>query len=185
MALNAQIQEAVRQAAEAIRNGHVVIYPTDTAYGLGADPRNPEAVQRVLDAKGRTDTKFTLIANSLEQVEEYHPLSETAWKIARRSWPGPLSIAINDQYAIRVPNNEIAQALAAAVGYPIIATSANRSGNGEVYTAQEAEEAFGKDEIAFIIDGGALEPVQPSTIIRVYNNDIDIIRQGPIQIDTE
>lgn len=177
---NALPQDTLNQAASIVREGGVIVFPTDTAYGLGGDYANQQVIDRILAIKGRTDRKFTVIASSLEQVQQYFDLAPRARELAQQHWPGPLSIVVSDQFSVRVPDNDIARAIAHAAGIPIIATSANRSGAGETYTLTDAQQALGQDAVDAWIDGGTREKRPPSTIIKVNTNGVHVLRQGPI-----
>lgn len=175
-------QNTLERAKTILQSGGVLVFPTDTAYGLGGDFENADVIKRILKIKGRTNTKFTLIAASLEQVEEFFPLVPEAKAIAVKHWPGPLSIAVNDQFSVRVPASEIARKLAAVAGKPLIATSANRSGEGEIYTLDEAQHALGEKNVDLWIDGGTLDKKPPSTIIKVNTEGVQVIRSGAIEL---
>lgn len=178
----AQAVSSIPEAVTALKRGGVIVFPTDTAYGLGGDFQNQKVINRILAIKGRTDTKFTLIATSLEQVQEYFTLEPQALALAEQHWPGPLSIVVSDQFSVRVPDNDIARDIAQEFGKPLIATSANRTGGGEIYTIAEAQESLGTDAVDVWIDGGELTEKLPSTIIQVNTDGVQVIRQGPISI---
>lgn len=175
-------QQRIATATAAVKNGGVIVFPTDTAYALGGDFRNEQIIERILHIKGRTNRKFTVIASSLEQAQEFFALKPHALDIAKQHWPGPLSIAVNDQFSVRVPDSDIARAIAQQAGTPLIATSANKSGDGETYTLDHAREALATDDVDEWVDGGALEKKQPSTIIRVNTEGVQVLRQGPITL---
>jgi L-threonylcarbamoyladenylate synthase len=170
------------QAAESIRHGGVIVFPTDTAYALGADFQNEDAINNILSIKGRTDKKFTVIASSLAQVQQFFSLDQRAEEIVQSHWPGPLSIVVNDRFSVRVPDNPIARSIAEEAGTPIIATSANKSGEGETYSCAQAKEALATDAVDVWVDGGELMKKAPSTIIQVNTDGVHILRQGPISL---
>lgn len=159
----------LRQAAASLRRGGVVVYPTDTAYALGGIFNRASVARRVLAIKGRRDPKFTLIASSLAQVERSFRLSSAARAIARRFWPGPLSLVVSPKFAVRVPANRVARELARLAGAPLIATSANRSGGGTPYTAGAAARQLrgGRRQPDLMLNAGRLPKRKPSTIVRV------------------
>lgn len=179
-------RETIADAVTALQAGGVVVFPTDTAYGLGCDFENQLAIKRILQIKGRQDQKFTIIATSLEQAAQFFPGSflpgSKAVELAERYWPGPLSIVVSEQFSVRVPDNAIARALVQAVGKPLIATSANKTGQQPVYILNDAQQQLGADNVDAWVDGGELPQQPPSTIIRIQMDDIEIIRQGPIKI---
>ncbi|MBU0671286.1 L-threonylcarbamoyladenylate synthase [Patescibacteria group bacterium] len=155
------MQDPTQKAAEIIKNGGVVIYPTDTAYALGGLYDSPKAIKQILKLKNRKDEKFTLIASSLYQVEKYFKLDSCQKKIARKFWPGPVSIVVNDKFAVRVPANKTAIKLAKLVGKPIIATSLNISGQLPVYDLKKCKIC----EKLFIINQGVLLKKPASAIV--------------------
>lgn len=175
-------EETINQAAEILKQGGVIVFPTDTAYGVGGDYQNQETISRILELKGRTDKKFTLVAASIEQVEEFFTLEGIAREYARQYWPGPLSIVVDEQFSIRVPDNEIIKAIAEAYGKPIIATSANKTGAEPPYTIEEAKQQLGKENVDLWIDGGPLEHRPVSTVIRITEGRLECIREGAIKI---
>ncbi len=175
-------RQTIDAVVHALRNGGCVVFPTDTAYGIGCDVRNEQAINRIMAIKGRRDPKFTLVAASLEQVEQFFTLSPRARELAIQHWPGPLSIVVNDRFSVRVPDEPIARKLAEGVGAPLIATSANTSGNATLYDVAAIKKELGEDAIDVWIDIGSLPPRPPSTIIRIDDTTITLIRQGAITV---
>ena len=185
----------LRRAAEVIGRGGVVAYPTDTFYGLAVDPRNAEAVGRLFVVKGRdADKASPLIASSLAQAAEAVEFTDLGRRLAERFWPGPLSLVLRakdalsrdvlgrgDTAAIRVPRDEIARGLAAAVGYCITATSANLSGHPPVSTPALID-AQVRGRIDFILEGTSPGGA-PSTIVDVTGDLPRLVRAGAIAWD--
>lgn len=182
------MQEQIKKAAAIIKKGGVVVFPTDTAYGLGGDFENPEVEEKILKIKNRTDRKFTLIAADIKQVEKYFPLSPCQKDLVSKVWPGPVSIIVNKKYAVRVPANETARKLAKLVGKPIIATSLNISGkpaiyklNDKILSALSRPAHAGRIEgcIEGFIDTGVLPQKKESAIISCSpQGEVDFIRKG-------
>ena len=186
---------ALRRAAEVIGRGGVVAYPTDTFYGLAVDPRNAEAVERLFVVKGRdADKASPLIASSLAQAAAAVEFTDMGRRLAERLWPGPLSLVLRakdalsrdvlgrgDTAAIRVPRDEIARGLAAAVGYCITATSANLSGHPPVSTPALID-AQVRGRIDFILEGTSPGGA-PSTIVDVTGDLPRLVRAGAIAWD--
>jgi L-threonylcarbamoyladenylate synthase len=185
---------ALARAAAAIARGEVVAYPTDTFYGLAADPRSAQAIARVFVAKGRASAEpLPLIASDLAQVEQWFgALSPDAARLAHRFWPGPLTLVLplradhafpstltagRANIAIRVPAHPIARALALAAGGVITSTSANPSGTPPASTA-DAVIAMLTDRIAMVIDGGATPGGAPSTIVDLQEESPRLVRAG-------
>lgn len=152
----------------------IFIYPTDTAYALGCPFDDKKSIRKILKIKKRRDRKFTLIASSLAQVKKFFELNPLALRLAKKYWPGPLSIIVNDRFAVRVPDCQMARDLARRFGKPLIATSANLSGQKENYICPKMK------NVDWRIDLGRLEKVKPSTIVDCRQNKIKIIRHGPI-----
>ncbi len=188
--------EDIVLAAAAIARGEVVAYPTETFYGLAANPRSAQAIERVFLAKGRrSDEPLPLIAADIIQVEQWFgALSPAAAVLARRFWPGPLTLVLplgtmHRQHfpsvltaglaniAVRVPAHALARALARAAGGAITSTSANLSGTPPASTADEVLRALG-DRIAMVIDGGATPGGAPSTIVDVQELPPRLVRAG-------
>lgn len=175
----------IAQAATLLKFDGVIVYPTDTAYGLGGKFNSKKVRNEILKIKKRRDPKFTIIASSLAQVEKFFKLSKEEKKLAKKYWPGPLSIVVSKEFAVRVPDNDVARSLARRTGVPLIATSANISGGQTPYSSKEIVALFSnkKNKPAGLIDAGRLRKVKPSTIIKAENNHkIEILRQGSLKI---
>lgn len=179
--MNNQAPEAslITYAAEKIRAGEVLGVPTDTFYGLAVDPFNLHAVDRVYEIKTRSRHKpLSLLIESVDQAAEMAwPVPEIFYLLARRFWPGPLTIIVKadpklplkvtantGNVALRVPAAEIPLAIIRSAGVPITATSANLHGEIECTTAIQVRDQLG-DFISIIVDGGQVPGVMPSTII--------------------
>ena len=181
-------------AVAAIRSGGLVAYPTDTLYGLGADPMNPEAVSRLRRVKGGTDRQgIPLIAADLEQVLACTvDTSGRVRRLADRWWPGPLTLVVHatvafadgvrahdGSVAIRVPAHDVARSIAEGVGGPITSTSANRSGELAPMDAS-AIVAELVSTLAMVVDAGATAGGQPSTIVDVRGLELRLVRPGRV-----
>jgi len=178
-------KNGIKQAISVLKRSGVVVYPTDTAYALGGIFDSKKVQERILRIKGRKDDKFTLIASSFFQVQNFFKLNALAKKIAKKYWPGPLSLVVSDRFAVRIPKNKIAQALARAAGRPLIATSANLSGQKTLYDSKNIIRQFQnqKNRPDLIIDFGRLRKIDVSTIVSAGNGGIEIIRQGSVKIN--
>lgn len=185
--------------AEQIRNGQVLGMPTDTFYGLAADPYNLRAVDRVYEIKSRSHHKpLSLLIGSVDQAEDLaKPLPDEFYALARRFWPGPLTLIVQaaprlplkvtantGNIAIRVPAAEIPMAVIRQAGVPITATSANLSGATECTTAAEVRDQLA-DRLNLIVDGGTSPRSVASTIVDLTVEEIGkpcwrIQRQGAI-----
>jgi tRNA threonylcarbamoyl adenosine modification protein (Sua5/YciO/YrdC/YwlC family) len=189
----------VTYAAEKIRSGLVLGMPTDTFYGLAADPFNLHAVDRIYEIKTRSRHKpLSLLTESVDQAAELAwPVPETFYLLARRFWPGPLTIIVRadpkvplkvtahtGNVALRVPAAEVSLAIIRAAGLPITATSANLHGESECTTAQAVRDQLG-DCLPIIVDGGQSPRDIASTIVDLTSEDGHwrILRQGAIAYD--
>lgn len=195
--------ESLKEAAGILLYGGTVVYPTETAYGLAADPFNPDAVQKIFLLKGRNEGKpLGLIAASTEQVEALCILNPEE-RALFRYWPGALSIVLAlrtdlsperskglsqttgrlGTMSIRVSSHPSARNLAELLGHPIIATSANRSGGGEIYDLQTFNRMFDRSPTPdLFIDAGTLPTVKPSTVALVEDGKVRVLRQGSVII---
>ncbi len=174
----------IKKAAAIIRCKGVIVYPTDTAYALGGFFDSPAVIKKIMKIKGRKDNKFTLVASSLNQVQKYFRLNAMEKRLAKKYWPGPLSLAINAKFAVRVPNNKLALDLAKKAGRPLIATSANLTGNKTIYSSGEVIKEFKnkKYQPDLIIDVGRLKKIKTSTIVKAKNGKMDLVRAGAIKV---
>ncbi len=185
---------ALARAADVLARGGLVVFPTDTLYGLAADPRNADAVARVYRAKGRMPERaLPLVAGDLGQVEALSTrLSASTRRLAGRFWPGPLTLIVDvvpsvvdavhggtDTVAVRVPNQAVARALALGLGFPIVATSANRSGSPATPIADIGASAL-EGEVDLILDSGPTAGGEPSTIVDARADVPRLIREGAI-----
>jgi tRNA threonylcarbamoyl adenosine modification protein (Sua5/YciO/YrdC/YwlC family) len=169
----------IAYVAEQIRAGYVLGMPTDTFYGLAADPFNLRAVEKIYDVKSRSRHKpLSLLVESVDQAEDLtRPLPEEFYKLARKYWPGPMTLIVRaasrlplkvtantGNVALRVPACKIPVAVVRAAGVPLTATSANVSGAAECTTAEGVRQQLG-EFIPVIVDGGPSPRSVASTII--------------------
>ncbi|MBV9573910.1 MAG: threonylcarbamoyl-AMP synthase [Acidobacteriales bacterium] len=186
----------VRYAADQIRAGEVLGMPTDTFYGLAADPFNLRAVDRVYEIKTRSRHKpLSLLIESLDQAEELaQGLTDEFYALANHYWPGPLTVIVRassslplkvtantGNVALRVPNAKIPLAVVRAAKIPVTATSANLSGASECTTAVAVREQL-EERIGIIVDGGTSPRDIPSTIVDLTDERErwKIMREGAI-----
>jgi len=189
---NAPSADVIAEAASAIRAGGLVVYPTETVYGLGADASSNKAVEKIFALKGRKAEKPIPIAvNSIDmahQIAELTPAAEVLFKFL----PGPLMIIVKvkpnvsklitagtGKVGLRVPDHPVALKLIDFVGGPITSTSANLSGKPAPLTVKEAlEQLGGKVDIA--LDAGKCKLGVPSTVVDATTRKLKILRKGPI-----
>ncbi|MBN1683368.1 threonylcarbamoyl-AMP synthase [Candidatus Bathyarchaeota archaeon] len=190
-------EKNIETASNIILNGGIVIYPTETVYGIGCDPSNANAVKKIYMIKGREKKPLPLISADIESVQNLVVMNTIAMKFAEIFWPGPLMMILpskvefnelvsqgTNTLGIRVTSHPVANKLAKLSGGSIISTSANISGQKPALSAQEASKYF-ENDVDLILDGGVSESNQPSTIIDLSNKPT-ILRLGSItkeQID--
>jgi L-threonylcarbamoyladenylate synthase len=186
----------VRRAAELLRRGDLVAYPTETVYGLGVDATSRAALSSLRAAKGReADRGLSVLVAGIADLERYAPeIPERARRLAERLWPAPVTLvvpgcdarlrAVATEWGVgfRCSSHATAAALARAFGGPIVSTSCNRSGAEPCRTAAEVETVFGADLAVAIGDdaGGAA----PSTVVAVRaDGGLELLREGAIPFD--
>ena len=187
-------EKAFALCGETIRKGGVIAYPTDTVYGLGADPRNSEAIRRIFAIKGReSDQPILLLLSDARQVADWaESVSPAAERLMARFWPGPLTLVFparpnvlpqltagTGTIGLRVPCSVITQGLLNAVGGALTGTSANRSGGPDPKNTAEVLRELG-DRVDLILNGGASIGTVPSTVVDVAAGPPRIIRRGAI-----
>lgn len=189
-------EDEIEQAAEEIKNGKLVLFPTETVYGIGANAFDENAVKNIFVAKGRAqDNPLIVHVSNIQMVEDIvEKISPLERKLIEKFWPGPLTIifprkdkqtvpnvvtANLDTVGIRMPSNIIAQKLIEKAGVPIAAPSANVSGRPSGTKVEDIiSELDGK--VSYILDGGFTDIGLESTVIRVIEDKIDILRPGKI-----
>ena len=186
--------EELKAPAEAIKEGKLVIFPTETVYGIGANAIDEEAVRNIYIAKGRaSDNPLIAHISDIKMLDDLVlEVGEIERKLIKNFWPGPLTIVFNkkpivpdiitgglDTVAVRMPSNEIAHKLIEYSNCPIAAPSANISGKPSGTQIEDIiEELDGKVE--YIIDNGKVDIGVESTVIRVVDNVVHILRPGKI-----
>jgi L-threonylcarbamoyladenylate synthase len=189
------IQDAAKKAAAALKKGGIVIYPTDTIYGIGVAADNEDAIERLKNLKGRERKKpISVIVPDVKRMEECGELTPLAKKFAEAHLPGPLtlviparnhispSIMLNGAVGVRIPKEEFCLALAKEFGRPFTTTSANKSGMGTPRTAEEILRHFSQElpQIAVVIDGGPRSEGRPSTVVSCVGDTPYVLREGAL-----
>lgn len=184
----------IEKATQIIRNGGIVLFPTETVYGIGANALNDEAVKKIFVAKGRAQDNPLILHISdmgmLDQMAEN--ITELEYKLMDTFWPGPFTIILNkkrntanvatcfgDTVGVRMPSNKIAHDLIKKSGLPIAAPSANISGKPSGTRLEDIKEEL-QNKVDYIIDGGECDIGLESTVVRVIDGEVRILRPGRI-----
>ena len=189
-------KKIITGAVQILKKGGVVMYPTDTAYGLAADIEGGAGIENIFKIKGRIKQKtLPLIAGSRAMADKYVNWTPMGKKLAKKFWPGPLTLVLESRIsrkhivkqrkiAIRVPDNKIAQMISRELGRPITSTSANISNYPECYSATEfLNQTIGNKWLPdLILDAGNLPKRKPSTIVDAIKDQIIVIRKGEINL---
>ena len=190
------IEPQIFLAAQALLNGDVIVFPTETVYGIGADAINDEALDNLISMKRRGDDKpLPVMVQDLAMAESLVEIG-AARELAKDFWPGPLTLVLpakailsgvcmhDNRIGIRCPNHPIAQAVLKVAGIPLAVTSANISGQPPATTATEARRQFMNMDVAFRILQPEPTQGKPTTVVQIDPNKWTILRQGPISADT-
>jgi L-threonylcarbamoyladenylate synthase len=181
---------------DVISRGGVVIYPTDTFYGLGVDPANAEAVKRLFSIKGRSVDQpiLLLIRDGIEVGNWVAEVNAEARRLMAAYWPGPLTLVFtagsrvlplltggSGTIGLRVPGSELTRQLLSFIGTALTGTSANRSGQESPTTSEQAASSLGS-QVDLILDVGAVPGGLPSTIADVSAGRVCVIREGAVKL---
>jgi len=186
---------SISEAAEIIRTGGLVAFPTETVYGLGANALNPAAVQKIFEMKGRPETSPLIVhvasvEMAREIVAQWPPLAE---ELARQWWPGPLTLVLPKKtlvpdnvtaglptVGVRMPNHPMALALIEEAGVPVAAPSANRFTGLSPTTAEHVRAVFGT--VLPVLDGGPCAVGIESTVVAIEDGKLKLLRPGMIAL---
>ena len=185
--------EAIRAAGFLMKQGGVVVYPTETVYGLGCVPSDTDASQRVCEIKQRADKPLSLICADIVAARKIVEMDSAAEKLAARFWPGPLTMVLPTKVkysmwvnhgastlGVRVSPHPVASMLAKEAGGVIVSTSANISGDEPAMSASEARDIFG-NKVDIIIDGGRSQGGESSTVVDLTGEEVWLLRKGPVK----
>lgn len=187
--------EDVEEAAKLVREGRLIAYPTDTVYGLGCNPFDADAVDRLVKAKERVKGSLPILVSSLEDAERLGEIVGLAATIAKRFWPGPLTLVVRPRrnfparitgdahlVGLRIPNHNTARRLIKECGGSLIGTSANISGRPPLRTAEEVVREL-EGRVDLVMDGGPAFLGRESTVVRVLEDETTVLREGAISRD--
>ena len=180
----------IRQAVDILLKGGIVVYPTDTHYGIGCDILNKKAIERIYQLKQRDKSKpFSFICSGLKNISDYAKVSNYAYKTMKRLLPGPYTFILEGSRlvpkimltkrksaGIRVPDHPICISLVKALGNPIISTSATLPDGSLLFDPSLIQDVF-KGRLDAVIDGGAVSG-EPSSVISLINDEPEVIREG-------
>ena len=192
-----EYSDKINRAASIIKCGGLVVFPTETVYGLGADATNPVAARSIFTAKGRpSDNPLIIHISNPVEAEKYTYTNEVYYKLASAFMPGPLTVVLNSKdavpketrgglatVAVRCPENKIARDIISASGVPIAAPSANLSGTPSPTSAKHViDDMMGR--VDMIVDGGESEFGLESTIVKINSdNSVTLLRPGKITVE--
>lgn len=186
--------ELFSRAIEALKRGEVIVFPTETFYGLGADALNSAAVEKVVSLKGRSlESPIAVIVSDRGMLKEVvTELPPIALRLVERFWPGPLTLVLpakknlpasllnrDGGIGVRISSHPVATRLARELSHPLTATSANSSGKEPARSVEEAMGYF-SDRVKIFLDGGRLEGAKGSTVVEIAGDRLKIIREGEI-----
>jgi tRNA threonylcarbamoyl adenosine modification protein (Sua5/YciO/YrdC/YwlC family) len=180
----------IRKVVEILRNGGIVVYPTDTYYGIGCDLMHPKAIERIYHLKRRDKNKpFSFICSDLTNISQYAKVSNYAYRTMKRLLPGPYTFILEGSKlvpkimltkrktaGIRVPDNAICLALVRDLGHPIITTSAATAEGGSFHDASLIHDHYGQ-QVDAVIDGSIVSG-EPSSVISLIGDVPEILRRG-------
>lgn len=183
-------QRLIEQVAEVLRNGGVIAYPTDTTYGIGCSIFSKKGIEKIYQIKQREKKKpFSFICASQSDVANYAKVSNYAFKLMKRYFPGPFTFVLEatnivpdllqtkqKTVGIRIPDNNICQALVTTLGHPLVTTSANLSGEEPIGDPRELFNSL-KQQLDIVVDGGILSP-DVSSVISLLNDRSVVLRKG-------
>lgn len=180
----------IKQIVECLQQGGVIVYPTDTTYGIGCDIFNRKGVKKIFQIKKRDSKKpFSFICNDLAEISNYAQVSNFAFKVMKRHLPGPYTFVLDatkivpdslstkqKTVGVRIPDNAICHAIVKELGHPLVTTSANISGEETPQDPQDINDQLGS-MVDFVVDGG-ISIGDASTVISLIDDKIEILRQG-------
>jgi len=183
--------KVLKKAVKIMKGGGLIIYPTETCYGIGTDATNPKSIEKIYEIKGREHTKpIPVLVSNINMIKRYGVTTKRVEFLVKKFMPGPLSLVIKKKRPIsdvnqegisfRISSHPVASELVKLLGKPMTTTSANISSQPSIYEIKKIIENF-EDIVNMIIDCGDLPRNEPSTCIDMTDEDnVKIIREGPI-----
>ena len=189
-------ERMIAETQKVLKGGGVIAFPTDTFYGLGANPYNTKAVDKIYSIKGRDPEKpLLLLIDSILKLDGLvEEISEASAKLIESFWPGPLTILFKPKHTIpknittgligiRQPGNSITRKILAGLNYPLTAPSANISGEDPTTTAEQVKDRLG-NKVNLILDAGICRGGEPSTLVDTTQTPVRLVRAGAINFKT-
>jgi L-threonylcarbamoyladenylate synthase len=184
--------ENLIKAADIIKKGGIIVYPTDTVYGLGCNPYDRKAVEKIFRIKGRDKKPLPILVAGFHEAFRLAKFTPQALKIAEKLWPGALTLVLEKKHeapayiggdpkliGLRIPNNNYTCWFAGLCGGAIVGTSANLSGQKPARTAEEAQKTL-NGKVDLILDGGRTPLEKPSTVLDLTGSKPKILRVGAV-----
>jgi len=187
-------EEGLIKASEMVKKGKIVVYPTDTVYGLGCNPYDPKAIDRVFELKSRSRKPLPVLCSSIEVVERLVELDNRGLNLASKFWPGPLTIVAkkkdktlpqiltcgSDKLGVRIPDHRCAKRLIELCGGSLVGTSANKSGLKSPKSPSEVLKRLGRG-FDIMLDDGPTPLGKESTVIDLTGEKPLVIREGALK----
>lgn len=184
-------KRSIQKAVEALENMELVIYPTDTVYGIGCSINKKQAIESIYRLKGKSKFEpMSIICGSIQQASTYAKISNFAYKILRRCFPGPFTVILEasreipklmlsrrKEIGIRIPDNNVTTELVNVLGHAILNTSVNIDGNEILNDPVVIAERF-RGRIKIMLDAGILSDARESTVIRLVDDQVEVVREG-------
>lgn len=189
-------KQDLEQAVEVLKEGGMIVYPTDTVYGLAVDAFNVEAIGKLFVLKKRAQKPLPIIVPSIEEAKKVSNITAGHEKVVNKYWPGAITFVFEKKeivpnaltlglqtVGIRIPNSPVSILLAKLLGRPITSTSANISGEKVCTTVDEVIRQFRASSTVpdFFIDGGELSELPPSTVVDLSGKTPKVLREGPVK----
>jgi L-threonylcarbamoyladenylate synthase len=188
-------KQNIKIAAQTVKQGGLVVYPTETVYGLGCDPMNTQAVERLLNVKGKRKSPFPILAASLKDAKRVAFVSKDGERLAERFWPGQLTMVFPKKPALpnivtfdwntvglRIPDNKVALELTSLCDGLLVGSSANRTAEKPPQSAEEVSDEL-ESLVDLVLDGGVASKGLPSTVVDLTSKMPKIVREGPVSLN--
>lgn len=184
-------KRSIRKAVEALQNGQLIIYPTDTVYGIGCSLYEKKAIERLYQIKGKSKHEpMSIICNSIRQASRYARISTAAFRLLKRCFPGPYTIILEasreiprllltsrKEVGIRIPDSPVCQELIDQFGPPVVNSSVNQRPDELLNEPDDIAARYGK-VVDVMLDAGPLPDARESTVLKIIDDEVEIIREG-------